>query len=204
MSEGAAAVRRYLGSRKNIAGMAGALAGVGLHVAGVIGDVWPVVAIGLYGVGALIGPGDPAGEPRLTDALRSDAADLLARIEPRSGALPAGTVAAVRRIVDVVRLVLDRLDEVADQPADRAAAPERLAVAAEIVRVDLSACIDTYLGRAPSTAAADRSAAELVTQLDLIAAAADRLAAEVPDIHAQRAEDLTRELRRRHDNPDQS
>ena len=42
---------------------------------------------------------------------------------------------------------------------------------------------------------------ELVTQLDLIAGAVDRLAAQVPDVHAQRAEDLTRELRRRHGEP---
>jgi hypothetical protein len=180
--------------------MAGAIVGVGLYAAGLIGDFWPVVAVALYGVGALVAPGDPGGEPQLTDVLRSDAAELVARVEPRVAALPAGTVDAVRRIVEVVRLVLDRLDEVADQPADRAAAPERLAVAAEIVRVDLPVCLDTYLGRAPSTAA-DRAAAELVTQLDLIAGAADRLAAQVPDVHAQRAEDLTRELRRRHGEP---
>ena len=200
MSERGGAVRRYLASRKNIAGMAGAIVGVGLYAAGAIGDIWPVVAVGLYGVGALVAPSDPGGEPRLTDVLRSDAAELVARIEPRSAALPAGTVAAVRRIAEVVRLVLDRLDEVADQPADRAAAPERLAVAAEIVRVDLPVCLDTYLGRAPSSSA-ERAAAELVTQLDLIAGAADRLAAQVPDVHAQRAEDLTRELRRRHGEP---
>lgn len=65
------------------------------------------------------------------------------------------------------------------------------------MRVDLPACLDTYLGRGPSTSA-ERAVAELVTQLDLIAAAADRLATDVPDIHAQRAEDLTHELRRRH------
>ncbi|GAA3110916.1 hypothetical protein GCM10010464_87150 [Pseudonocardia yunnanensis] len=200
MSERRGVVRRYLSSRKNIAGMAGALAGVGLHLAGVIGDVWPVVALGLYGVGALVGPADPAAAPRLTDALRADAATLVTRIEPRLEALPAGTIPAVRRIVEVVRLVLDRLDEVADQPADRAAAPERLALAAEIVRVDLPMCLDTYLGRAPSTSE-ERAAAELVAQLDLIAAAADRLAAQVPDIHAERAEDLTRELRRRYGQP---
>lgn len=198
MSEGP--VRRYLTSRKNLAGMAGAIVGVGLYAAGVTGDLWPVVAAGLYGVGALVAPADPAAEPRLTDALRSDAADLAARIEPRAGALPPGTVPAVRRIVEVVRLVLDRLDEVADQPADRAAAPERLAVAAEIVRVDLPVCLDTYLGRAPSSSA-ERAAVELVTQLDLIAGAADRLAAQVPDVHVQRAEELTRELRRRYGNP---
>ena len=106
-------------------------------------------------------------------------------------------MAAVRRIVEVVELVLDRLDQVADQPADRAAAPERLAVAAEILRVDLPSCLDTCAGRTPSTSV-QRAAAELMTQLDLIAGAADRLAAEVPDVHAERAEDLTRELRRRH------
>ncbi|WP_433278384.1 hypothetical protein ACQPZA_03705 [Pseudonocardia xinjiangensis] len=200
MSDRAGGARRYLVSRKNIAGMVGALAGVGLHLAGVIGDVWPVVAVGLYGVGALVGPADPAASPRLTDALRYDAAALLTRITPRSEALPAGTVPAVRRIVQVMGLVLDRLDEVGDRPADRAAAPERLALAAEIVRVDLPMCLDTYLGRTPSTSA-ERAAGEFVAQLHLIAAAADRLAAEVPDIHVQRAEDLTRELRRRHGEP---
>ncbi len=201
MSDRAAALRRYLGSRKNIAGMAGASAGVGLHVAGVIGDVWPVVAAGLYGVGALVGPGDPVtapvGEPRLTDTLRGEADAVLARAVSEEYALPDGTPALVRRIVRTVRLVLDRLDEVADREADRIAAPERLARAAEIVRVDLPACLDTYLGRSPSTAE-EGAAQELGTQLDLLIGQADRLAAQVPDVHTQRAEDLTREMRRRH------
>ena len=162
MSDARAAIRRHLASRRNMAGMAGAIAGVGLHVAGVIGDVWPIVAAGLYGVGALVAPGDPGREPRLTDLLRSDAGELLVRTQTRAAVLPAGTVAAVRRIVEVMELVLDRLDQVADQPTDRAAAPERLAVAAEIVRVDLPSCLDTYVGRTPSTSA-QRAAAELVT-----------------------------------------
>src|SRR5918992_996046 len=116
MSDRAGAARRYLGSRKNIAGMAGALAGVGLHLAGVVGDVWPVVSVGLYAVGALIGPSDPPAEPaepRLTDTLRSEADALLARAESQAGALPAGTIADVGLIVRTVRLVLDRLDQVA-------------------------------------------------------------------------------------------
>jgi hypothetical protein len=66
--------------------------------------------------------------------------------------------------------------------------------------VDLPACLDTYLGRSPSTSG-EPAALELVTQLDMIAARVDRLAAEVPDVHAQRAEDLTRDLRRRHEQP---
>jgi hypothetical protein len=196
-------VRRYLGSRKNIAGMAGALAGVGLHLGGVIGDVWPVVAAGLYGVGALVGPSDPPAEPaepRLTDALRAEAAALLSRVEGRSGALPEGTAGDVRRIVDAVVLVLDRLDVVADQETDRAAAPERLADAAEIVRVELPECLETYLGRAPSTPE-EPAARELRAQLTLVAGRADRLVAQVPDVHVRRAEDLTREMRRRHERP---
>jgi hypothetical protein len=199
MSERAAAVRRYLGSRKNAAGMAGAVTGVGLHVAGVVGDVWPVVAAGLYGVGALVGPSDPVEPPaRLTDALRADAAAVLARAESRRAALPPGALDPVRRTVGVLRLVLDRLDQVADQPVDRIAAPERLADVAEIVRAELPVCLDTYLGRAPSTPA-DVAGRELVAQLGMIAARADRLVEQVPDVHVRRAEDLTEELRRRHE-----
>ena len=201
MSDRAVVVRRYLGSRKNIAGMAGALAGVGLHLAGVIGDIWPVVAVGLYGVGALIGPSDPLRdpppEPRLTDTLRSEAAALLARVQAQAGALPSGTFADVDRIVGAVRLALDRLDQVADQETDRIAAPERLADAAEILRIELPLCLDTYLGRAPSTPQ-EPAARELGAQLKLVVARADRLVAQVPDIHVRRAEELTREMRRRH------
>jgi hypothetical protein len=201
MSDRAGAVRRYLGSRKNIAGMAGALAGAGLHLAGVIGDVWPVVAVGLYAVGALIGPSDPLRdprpEPRLTDTLRTEAAALLARVEAQAVALPYGTVADVGRIVGAVRLVLDRLDQVADQEIDRIAAPERLADAAEIVRVELPECLDTYLGRSPSTPE-EPAARELGAQLKLVVQRAGRLVAQVPDVHVRRAEDLTREMRRRH------
>jgi hypothetical protein len=201
MSDRAVVVRRYLGSRKNIAGMAGALAGVGLHLAGVVGDIWPVVAVGLYGVGALIGPSDPLRdpppEPRLTDTLRSEAAALLARVQAQAGALPSGTLADVDRIVGAVRLALDRLDQVADQETDRIAAPERLADAAEILRIELPLCLDTYLGRAPSTPE-EPASRELGAQLKLVVARADRLVAQVPDIHVRRAEELTREMRRRH------
>jgi hypothetical protein len=203
MSDRAGAVRRYLGSRKNIAGMAGALAGIGLHLGGMIGDVWPVVAAGLYGVGALVGPSDPPPdppEPRLTDTLRSEAATLLSRVQGQAGALPEDTSGEVGRIIGAVGLVLDRLDQVADQETDRIAAPERLADAAEIVRVDLPMCLDTYLGRPPSSPEAP-AARELRAQLELVAERADRLLAQVPDVHVRRAEDLTREMRRRHERP---
>jgi hypothetical protein len=194
-------LRRYLHSRKNIAGMAGALVGVGLHLGGVVGDVWPAVAIGLYAVGALVAPSDPVeapvAEPSLVDVLRTEVEAQLTRVELQRDELPAGTEPAVRRIARTARLVLDRLDQVADREADRIAAPERLADVAEIVRVDLSECLDTYLGRAPSMPA-DTAARELAAQLEMIGARVDRIEAQVPDVHARRAEDLTRDMRRRH------
>jgi hypothetical protein len=94
--------------------------------------------------------------------------------------------------------VLDRLDEVADRETDRIAAPERLADAAEILRVELPECLETYLGRAPSTPETP-AARELRAQLKLVGERADRLVAQVPDVHVRRAEDLTREMRRRHE-----
>ncbi len=204
MADRVDAVRRYLYSRKNIAGMVGALAGVGLHLAGVVGDAWPVVVIGLYAVGALVGPPDrvdgPVVDPGLTDALRTEAEAQLTRVELGRADLPAGAERAVRRIVRTVRTVLDRLDEVADQEVDRIAAPERLADAAEIVRSELSECLDTYFGRAPSTSR-EAAARELAAQLEMISVRVDGLAARVPDVHARRAEDLTREMRRRHGQP---
>jgi hypothetical protein len=197
MSDGA--VGRWLTSRKNLAGMTGALVGAGLAFADV--SAWPLAAVALYGVGALLAPSDPPpAQPQLTDALRSYAADLAGRLDRAAATLPAGAPAAVTRILGVLALVLDRLDEVADQPVDRAAAPERLATVAEIIRVDLPSCLDTFLVRGPSTSSA-RAAAELVRQLDVIAGAVDRLAAGVPDVHAQRAEELTRDLLRRHGEP---
>jgi hypothetical protein len=195
MSEPGRGFRGYLTSRKNLVGLAGAAIGLGLNLAGVIGDIWPAAAVGLYAIGALVTPPERPEPLSLTDDLRQDAAGLLELVDRRT--LPAGAGAAVTRIVVAARTVLDRLDEIADDPADRAAAPERLATVAEILRVDLPRCLDAYLAR-PDTAAA---AAELATQLDLVAAVTDRLAGEVPEVTAARAEELTRELRRRYPPP---
>lgn len=197
----AGAVVRHLDSRKNIAGMVGALVGVALHLAGLVGDIWPVVVIGLYAMAALIGPRDPVegptGEPGLTDVLRAEAEAQLERVERRRAELPVGAEHTVRHIVRTVRLVLDRLDEVAEDAIDRIAAPERLADAAEIVRVDLSECLDVHLRQAAPTPP-PRAVRELAAQLQMIRERADGLAAQVPDVRARRAEELTREMRRRH------
>jgi len=62
-------VVRYLGSGKNVAGSALALIGLGLHFAGVIGGIWPLVVPALYLIGALV---VPSRAPRPVEADRFD------------------------------------------------------------------------------------------------------------------------------------
>jgi hypothetical protein len=101
---------RYLYSTKNLAGSAAGLAGLALHFTGLVGDLWPVVVGGLYGVGALATP------PTRTFDLRSglDPANLnraMAEQERRlRGRVPDDVLAAVARVHAQVREVLDRRD----------------------------------------------------------------------------------------------
>jgi hypothetical protein len=99
---------RYLYSNKNLAGSAGGLAGLALYFTGVVGELWPLVVAGLYGVGALATP------PTRTIDLRGglDPGNLeRAMAEQRRrvrGRVPDDVLAAVDRIHDQVREVLAR------------------------------------------------------------------------------------------------
>jgi hypothetical protein len=99
---------RYLYSNKNLVGSAGGLAGLALYFTGLVGDLWPVVVGGLYGVGALATP------PTRTFDLHSglDAANLnraMAEQERRlRGRVPDDVLAAVGRVHGQVREVLER------------------------------------------------------------------------------------------------
>jgi hypothetical protein len=130
----------------------------------------------------------------LVDALRAEVETQLTRVELRRAELPRGAERAVRRVVRALRVVLDRLDEVFDDGADRIAAPERLAEVVVIVRTELAECLDGWFAQPPAI-----PEQELDARLALIGERAERLVAEVPDVHARRAEDLTRELRRRYE-----
>jgi hypothetical protein len=99
---------RYLYSNKNLVGSAGGLAGLALYFTGLVGDLWPVVVGGLYGVGALATP------PTRTFDLHSglDPANLnraMAEQERRlRGRVPDDVLAAVGRVHGQVREVLER------------------------------------------------------------------------------------------------
>jgi hypothetical protein len=101
---------RYLYSTKNLVGSAAGLAGLGLYFTGLVGELWPVVVGGLYGVGALATP------PTRTLDLHSglDPANLnraMAEQERRlRGRVPEDVLAAVGRVHGLVREVLEHPD----------------------------------------------------------------------------------------------
>jgi hypothetical protein len=110
-------VLRYLGSGRNLAGGALALGGLGLHLAGAVGDIWPLVVPALYLIGVLVVPSrtprpaasdplDPAAIRRALDEtlemasgrVPADVFDRLAGLRqrtlallPRAGDLPGGS-----------------------------------------------------------------------------------------------------------------
>lgn len=198
MSEGW--VGRWLTSRKNLAGMVGALAGSGLAFIDV--EAWPLAAAALYAAGALLAPGErPVVDRSYTDDLRFRAKLLDERVRREAERLPPGVPAAILRMIHATRVILDRLDHLGSQLVTRTGDPERLVVVEEILGTDLPRCIDIYLGRRES-ASEGRAESELAAQLRVIAGAIERLAASTPDADIERAEDLTRELRRRHGEPE--
>ena len=107
---------KYLYSTKNILGSVLALAGLVLFFTGIIGPLWPVIVLGLYLIGVLVGPATPSIDLRsgfdpndVRKALDNEVrivngrvpADVLAKVQsiqqiilgilPRSGALPPGS-----------------------------------------------------------------------------------------------------------------
>ncbi|MFF8603686.1 hypothetical protein ACF065_30085 [Streptomyces sp. NPDC015232] len=131
---------RYLESRKNLAGCAGGLAGLGLTLTGAAGALWPVVVAGLYGAGALLAPPDRPAAPAFPepaeqlDALRTDLATLrgyLAEVE-----LPP---AAHGRLTELDTLVGALLEPgwVSD--------PEHVRVLARAVRQDVPEAVDAFV-----------------------------------------------------------
>ena len=105
--------RQYLYSNKNIVGCLCALVGLALFLTGVIGAIWPVVVVGLYGVGALATP--PPKVMNLRVGL--EPADLNKAMDEQerriTGAVPPDVLTAVLQIHGGVRDVLARQENLA-------------------------------------------------------------------------------------------
>ena len=182
-------VLRYLTSWKNIAGCAGGLIGLLLHLAGFAGSYWLLVVLGLYGVGALAAPPeriilvtDPEEE---AGQLRTELDALVLRV--RAFHVPAEVAPKLAEIAEVLRGMLDR-------PRALRADPDALHAVTRLVGTDLPLSVQTYLNLPWWFAAARGSGAELVRQLDLLHADAVRVAERFHAADVQRQADHTRYL----------
>jgi hypothetical protein len=185
---------RYLGSTKNLAGSALGLLGVLLYLFGVVGSYWPVVVIGLYGVGALLAPGErmrlvASSTSTETEQLRSDLAMLVQRVD--LSRLPDTAPEFVHRIHDVLAEMLAR-------PAAFGASPDLLHRVIRVARVDLPTSIEAYLNVPKWLARRD----ELLTQLDLLELEVHQIAERFYADDINRQSDHTRYLRERAGRPE--
>ncbi|WP_329335328.1 hypothetical protein OG866_16025 [Streptomyces sp. NBC_00663] len=191
------AISRYLESRKNIAGSACGLVGVGLTLAGVAGAYWPVVVAGLYGAGALVAPPERPALPDFPDpsaqldALRDDFGKLcayLAQVE-----LPPAAAGRLTELTDLLTALLDPgwATELLSQD------PEGVHTLARAVRQDVPEAVDTFVRTrwwtrlAPGQEAPER---HLERQLALLQEEAERLAAALRETEARRQQSHTRYL----------
>ncbi|MEV7612444.1 hypothetical protein [Streptomyces sp. NPDC089799] len=189
----------YLESKKNLAGSAGGLLGVGLALTGAAGAFWPAVVAGLYAAGALIAPPErtpvPDFDPReQLGVLREDFGRLrayLAEVE-----LPPAGGGKLTELLGLYEALLDP-GWVADVLR---AEPEAVHALSRAVRQDVPECVDTY-NRArwwsrlqPGSVPPER---HLERQLGLLFEEAERLTAGLQDREARRQQTHTTYLEER-------
>src|SRR5437660_2367849 len=107
-------VLRYLGSGKNVAGSALALGGLGLHFAGVIGGIWPLIVRALYLIGALVVPSRPLrpASPDLFDPGKVERA-LDGTLDMARGRVPSDVFA---RLTGIRQRTLALIPKAGDMP----------------------------------------------------------------------------------------
>jgi hypothetical protein len=189
----------YLESKKNLAGCACGLAGVGLTLAGAAGAYWPVVVAGLYGAGALLAPPERVPVPDFDaheelGVLRGDFARLRTYLDEVE--LPP---AAGGRLAELLALYGGLLEPgwVAGVLAADGEAVHRLARAG---RLDVPECVDAY-HRArwwhriqPGGEAPER---HLERQLGALFGEAESLTADLRETEARRQQTHTTYLEER-------
>ncbi|WCD88333.1 hypothetical protein KPP03845_104739 [Streptomyces xanthophaeus] len=189
----------YLESRKNLAGSACGVAGVGLALAGVAGAYWPLVVGGLYGAGALIAPPERAAPPPFDPreelgVLREDFArlrDYLAEVE-----LPSAAGDTLEGLLGLYGALLEP-GWVADVLATE---PEAVHALSRAVRQDVPECVDAYNRTrwwnrmAPGGESPDR---HLERQLGVLYEEAQRVTAGLHEVEARRQQTHTTYLEER-------
>lgn len=189
----------YLESKKNLAGSACGVAGVGLTLAGAGGAYWPVVVAGLYGAGALIAPPERAAPPPFDPreelgVLRDDFARLreyLAEVE-----LPSGAGDTLGVLLELYGALLAP-GWVADVLATE---PEAVHALSRGIRQDVPECVDAYNRTrwwnrmAPGGESPER---HLERQLTVLVEEARSVTADLHEVEARRQQTHTTYLEER-------
>lgn len=107
-------ILRYLGSARNIIGCLLAILGLGLHFAGLLGGLWPLVVVALYLIGVLVAP---ARRPIELQADRFDP-DRIRRALDGSRDMTQGRlpVDVQNQVAEIRQRILDLLPHAADLP----------------------------------------------------------------------------------------
>ncbi|MET9609240.1 hypothetical protein ABZZ17_29960 [Streptomyces sp. NPDC006512] len=190
----------YLESKKNLAGSACGVLGVGLALAGAAGAYWPVVVAGLYGAGALIAPPERVPLPPVPDpaeqlgVLREDFGRLreyLAEVE-----LPAEAGAKLGELTELYGALLAP-GWVTDVLAGD---PEAVHALSRAIRGDVPECVDTYSRTRWWTrlaAGGEPPERHLERQVSVLYDEAERLTADLREAEARRQQTHTTYLEER-------
>jgi hypothetical protein len=98
-------LRRFLVSRKSLAGFALAAAGLALYFLGVLtGPLWLTIVVGLYFVGAILMPGKRAVDPRLdaaadADTIRDGLDELVRQVQFKVASDILAKVSSIRKAI---------------------------------------------------------------------------------------------------------
>lgn len=190
----------YLESRKNLAGSACGLVGLGLTLAGVAGAYWPVVIAGLYGVGALVAPPERAAVPvfpgtaERLGVVREDLGrlrDYVAEVE-----LPPAAGGKLGEVLDLYAALL----EPGWVTEALATEPDAVHALSRAIRLDVPECVDTYNRTrwwTRLTPGGESPERHLERQLSVLFEEAERLTAGLQDREARRQQTHTTYLEER-------
>lgn len=188
------AVLGYLESKKNLAGSACGVVGLGLTLTGVAGTYWPVVVGGLYAAGALIAPPErplPPVPPEPAEHLGFVREDF-ARLREYTGEvdLPAEPAGILAGLLELYAAMLDP-GWVADVLATE---PEAVHALTRAIRTDVPECVDTYNRTrwwTRLTPGGESPERHLERQLSLLHEEAERMTADLRETEARRQQTHT-------------
>ena len=151
---------RYLVSAKNLLGCLLALVGLLLHLFGLFGALWPLVVVGLYAVGALLGPRRKPRIARDTFDPRELRRAVDRAYQMTHGRLPADVQS---RVAEIRRQIIELLPHTADFPVGS----QDLYVLRRMAVDYLPATLEAYLSL-PSSYATQRAIQAGKTSLDVL------------------------------------